>query len=652
MKHASEIEVPGSNSELLREALLASERAKNYLFSIQKVDGHWCSELESNTTMTAEYVFLYQMLGLDLEKHREKLIQYFFANQKDDGSWGIAYNYPGDISTTAETYLALRILGLEVDDNRMKHAKQYIRSHGGIEKIRIFTRIYFALFGLFPWDAVPITPPEFIFLPPQSPINIYRLSNWARGFMVPLFVIFHHKPIFTLPNGKSNNNNWLDHLWLNPSQKKIPYSLPLLETIKKNKVSWKSFFSIADRFLHLYEHFKSKKLRENALQKCEEWILKHQEKKGDWFGFFPVMLNSVLALYLNGKSLTSSSIYRGLSAIERFGIEDKEGFRIQASVSPVWDTINSITALIDAGAERKETLKAHQWIAKRQLLVDNGDWKIYNPKGAAGGWSFQYENSWSPDIDDTAAIIIGILRQYQNSGDKAVRKAAEWVVSMQNKDGGWAAFDKNNDNVFLNNHPFSDMGAFCDPSSPDVTGRALEALGLLNRKAYQKVCSRAIRYLRGTQESEGSWFGRWGVNYIYGTSSVLRGLSSQKILKDNSMVRKALAWIKRVQNSDGGWGERLESYTNKSLMGKGNSTASQTAWALLGLLAYLPMTDPSIKKGIHWLVKHQKIKENIGFWDEKEFTGTGLPKCFYHRYSLYPNCFPLMALGRFCSAYS
>jgi len=366
------------------------------------------------------------------------------------------------------------------------------------------------------------------------------------------------------------------------------------------------------------------------------------------------MFYSVLALHVNGYPLTSKPIRQGLEAIARFSIEDKEGFRVQLDVSPVWDTIHSMTALIDAHTEIKDRrlLKASQWIIKKQLFVDYGDWKVYNPKGPSGGWPFEYENSWYPDIDDTAAIIIGFLKQYPNLRDNSVvDKAAEWVVNMQNKDGGWAAFDKDNDKLFLNKHPFSDMDVLCDPSCPDITGRVLEALGLLNDKKYRKACERGISYLRRTQEPEGSWFGRWGVNYIYGTSNALCGLSRQGIAGDDSIVRKAIVWLKHVQNLDGGWGECLESYTDKSLMGKGNSTASQTAWALMGLLAYLPPTYPAIQKGIHWLVKQQKIKNDKGFWHEQEFTGAGFPNHFYFRYHLYRHYFPLMALGRFCSAY-
>ena len=643
---------------LLEDALNASERAKEYLFKNQQADGHWVGELESNATITAEYVFMCQALGLDAIKGErvEKICRYFFGNQKTDGSWGIAFNIAGDVSTTAEVYLALRILGVELSHPAMKKAESYIRENGGLEKMRVFTRINFAMFGLFPWSAVPIIPPEFILVPPQSPVNIYSLSSWARGTMVPLFIIFHHKPVFALPNGQSQENDFLDHLWLDPTNKSLPYNAPAFDVFKNHRLSWRSFFTASDLVLQGYEKLLGRKpvqkLRQYAVKKCEEWVLQHQEKSGDWAGIFPPMVNGVLALHLQGYPLHGDHLRLGLEAIERFAIEDEVGFRMQACESPVWDTILAMIGLVDAGHDGLEPLmqKARDWIIKRQLIVNYGDWMIYNPNGTPGGWSFEYDNSWYPDVDDTAAVLIGFLKQDPSSkNSETVRRAVEWTVSMQNKDGGWAAFDLNNDKLFLNQIPFSDMDSLCDPSSPDVAGRVLEALGLLDDPKYDEVCQRGIEYLRGTQEAQGSWFGRWGVNYIYGTSNVLNALMRLKVPSDDPMIAKALTWLKEVQNPDGGWGECLESYSDKTLMGKGVSTASQTAWGLMALLAYVSPNDACVQKGIRWLVDHQVTNGiELGSWDEQEFTGTGFPNHFYLRYHMYRHYFPLMALGRFC----
>jgi squalene-hopene/tetraprenyl-beta-curcumene cyclase len=635
-------------------ARAAAMRARDFAYRIRKADGHWCAELESNTTVTAEYVFMRQALGLDLRSKREGLIRYFFHQQKPDGSWGLATNHAGDVSTTAETYLALRILGVGVDDPGMKEAERYILVHGGLEKMRVFTRVNLAIFGLFPWEAVPTMLPELILCPPSSPANIYALSSWARGTMVPLLILFHLKPLFALPNGRSLDNEWLDHLWLNPKNKRIPYSEPLLSVLRASGASWKSFFTATDPLLRGYEMLRElgetplARLRRHAVRRCEEWILERQEKGGDWAGIFPPMVNGVLALHANGRKPDDERLALALEAIERFTIEDEHGFRVEPCQSPVWDTILMMVALVDAGLADESLATARAWITKLQVLCDRGDWKIYNPEGRPGGWSFEYCNTWYPDIDDTAAIVTGFLKHDPSSSTSdVVQRAVAWMVSMQNDDGGWAAFDKNNDKIFLNDLPFSDMASLSDPSTPDIVGRVLEALGLLDDPRYRDVCARGLAYLRATQEPEGSWFGRWGVNYVYGTSNVLCALSRQRLGADDPMTARAIAWLRSVQNADGGWGECLESYGNRALMGKGRSTPSQTAWALMGLLAYVPARDPAVARGIAWLLAKQNA---AGSWDEPEFTGTGFPNHFYLRYNLYRHYFPLMALGRYAAA--
>jgi squalene-hopene/tetraprenyl-beta-curcumene cyclase len=642
--------------ELEERARAAAWRARDFAYAIRKPDGHWCAELESNTTVTAEYVFMRQALGLDLTAKREGLIRYFFLQQKSDGSWGLATNHRGDISTTGETYLALRILGVSVDDPRMKEAERYVLMHGGLEKMRVFTRINFAIFGLFPWEAVPTMLPELILCPPSSPANIYSLSSWARGTTVPLLILFHVKPLFALPNGKSQANDWLDHLWIDPTNKRIPYSESLLSVLRATGASWKSFFRATDPLMRGYELLRERgngtlaALRERAVRRCEEWVLERQEEGGDWAGIFPPMVNGVLALFANGRSPDDERLRLLLDAIERFTIEDEGGFRVEPCQSPIWDTILMMVGLLDAGLGDSTLEASRAWITRLQVLCDRGDWKVSNPAGRPGGWSFEYSNTWYPDVDDTAAIVTGFLKHDPASGaSEPVQKAVTWMVSMQNDDGGWAAFDKNNDKIFLNDIPFSDMASLSDPSTPDIAGRVLEALGLLDDARYRDVCARGIAYLRRSQEKEGSWFGRWGVNYVYGTSNVLCALSRQRIPADDPMITRAVAWLRSVQNADGGWGECLESYGNRALMGKGRSTASQTAWALMGLIAYVPADDPAIERGIAWLIAKQNT---AGSWDEAEYTGTGFPNHFYLRYNLYRHYFPLMALGRYVAARS
>ena len=669
--------------DLLARTKELTRQSQDYLYAIQREDFRWCGELESNPTITAEYVYLNQILGRDHATHGLEIIRYLGGSQNADGSWGVARRWDGDVSTTAEVYLALRILGIEVEDEMLERAQRFILRNGGLEKLRIFTRINFAIFGLIPWTSVPALPPELILFPSQAAINIYSLSSWARGTMVPLFVVFHHQPVFALPNGKNIQNDWLDHLWLDGNDKNVAYTAPWVQMMKElglnPKLAWKSFFNVSDVFLKFYERFRIKKVRDVAIERCVEWILDRQEDSGDWAGIFPPMYNSILALTLEGYGPDTDPIRKGLKAIDHFSWKDEKGFRIQACVSPVWDTALAAIGMLDSGADANspEMKGSIQWLLDRQLLVEHGDWKVYRPNVISGGWSFEYHNTWYPDVDDTAAVMLAILKQDPTSANgEVMRRATEWVLGMQNKDGGWAAFDVDNDKIFLNEIPFADIDALCDPSSPDIAGRVIEAFGLLLshlpengetadlRKRILVANEHAISYLRIAQEKQGSWFGRWGVNYIYGTSNVLCGLARVQIPLSDPMVQAALPWLVHCQNHDGGWGENVASYADRRWMGKGESTPSQTAWALMGLLSFLPPQHPTIQNGVRWLLRHTtQAKANEAYesgvriptaegltWVDEHFTGTGFPNHFYLRYHLYAHYFPMMALGRYVQA--
>ena len=588
----------GADGEPLASAAhRALDLAVKYTCEVVKANGHWCGELSSNATITAEYVFLRQALELDLKIDSDALCHWFFSEQKPDGSWSIAPgDYLGDVSTTTEAYLALKIQGIPSDAPPMQRARNFVITQGGVEKVRIFTRIYLATFGLFPWNSVPELPAELILMPAWAPINIYKLSSWARSTIVPLLMVSHHRPIFRLSNGQSAHNDYLDELWSSPTQKAVPYRKALRELLWIDLVAFA--FAFIDMVLSYLDGLRGFFLREHALRQCSTWILEHQEASGDWAGIFPPMHVGLLALILEGHSLSDSCVVRGLEAVERFVWQDKRGKRVQACVSPVWDTILMTIGLRDAGID---------------------------------------------------------------GSDEHILKAIEWILGMQNSDGGWAAFDLNNNSFFLNKIPFSDMDSLCDPSTADVTGRILEAFGLVFKHTKHGYIDEAllnrmntasrhgIEYLQSVQEPTGAWYGQWGSNYIYGTSNVLCGLEYYKHDHQvQNLIQSALRWLKDVQNADGGWGESLDTYKDPELAGCGSSTASQTAWGAMGLLAHLPPTDQVVCRSIAFPTRSQTDRKGEGAsWPETEYTGTGFPRFFYLGYALYPHCFPMMALGRF-----
>ncbi|KAJ3533476.1 hypothetical protein NM208_g7971 [Fusarium decemcellulare] len=657
----------GNGVDIVAQARNSVALATEYSWHIAKDDGHWNGELRSNATITAEQIFFYQSLGKPIPD-ADAYKRYLLSQQQDDGSWSIAPFYPGDVSTSSETYLALKILGVSPDMPEMRKARAFIRQCGGVAKVRIFTRIFFAQFGLFPWDAVPQLPAEFILMPSSFSCNVYRLSSWARSTLIPLLVIRHHEKVYELPNGLSRDNKFLDELWLDPTTKMVPYSPSLLDS--KGNDWFSLMFSTIDNVLYWLGGLKRQPLRPYALRRCIQWILDHQEVEGDWAGIIPPMHAGVQALLLEGYTLESDVIRRGISAIERFTWHDKEGKRLQSCVSPLWDTVLMTRGLCNAGIDTDDPRlrKAIQWIKSRQLVGREGDWRVYNPKLAPGGFSFEYHNTWYPDTDDTAAAILAMITQNPDSAHSLpVYRATIWLCGMQNRDGGWGAFDLDNDSLWFNKIPFSDMDALCDPSSADVTGRILEAFGAMlkiSEKAHvdaeivrriSKACDAAISYLANTQEPSGAWYGRWGSNYIYGTSNTLCGLqyfSQGKELIQN-MMASATAWLKRVQNDDGGWGENLESYRDASIAGKGPSTPSQTAWGLMGLLTTCNPDDKAVVAAVSHLTNTQSDILEIGAsWPETRYTGTGFPNFFYIGYSLYRHYFPMMALGRYVKAVS
>ncbi|KAF4208606.1 hypothetical protein CNMCM6805_004923 [Aspergillus fumigatiaffinis] len=674
------------------QARTALTKATNYAWEIFS-NRHWCGELESNVTVTCEHIFFLYALYQHVDPNESSQYhQWLLSQQNADGSWGIAPNYPGDISTSAEAYLALRIIGMSPDSPELSQARTFIRAAGGLSKMRMFTRIFFAEFGLVPWTAIPQLPAEFILVPAHFPISIYRLASWARSNVVPLLIIAHHRPLYPLPNGLHKQNPFLDELWLDPATKPLPYG----SSDPTDPVSF--VFTILDKALSYLGGLRRSPTRGYARRRCIQWILQHQERSGDWAGIIPPMHAGIKALLLEGYKLHDEPIQLGLAAIERFTWTDNRGKRLQCCISPVWDTVLMIRALQDTPASLSlksdpRIADALAWTAENQHRGPEGDWRVYKPNIPVGGWAFEYHNTWYPDIDDTAAAVLAFLTHDPTTArSRLVRDAVLWIVGMQNADGGWAAFDHENNRLFLNKIPFSDMESLCDPSTPDVTGRTIECLGMLREllmlpaenagkgekypypdgerdaaadahllKIINTACARAIPYLIRTQEVTGAWYGRWAVNYVYGTCLVLCGLRyfnhDPKFAPEiQTMVTRAVKWLKQIQNSDGGWGESVLSYREPWRAGCGPSTPSQTAWALMGILTVCGGEDRSVQRGVRHLVDTQddilsdgEGGDGAAAWTEREFTSTGFPNHFYISYTLYRVYFPITALGRYLS---
>ena len=628
-------------TDLIGKVSEALRRTHSYYLSEQHADGYWWYELESNVTITAEYLMLLHFMGLDDKKRDRKIANYILNKQQADGSWPIHWGGNGDLSTTVEAYFALKLAGLPADDLPLLKAKTFILNNGGAESVRVFTRIFLALFGQCDWKAIPSIPVETNLLPVWFPINIYHFSSWARSTLVPLSIILDIKPEKPIPSSLGIRELYKD-----------PYKIPPVTSQKLELLSLKRFFVVLDCVLKTMEKLQIRPFRKIAIERTERWLLEHQESTGDWGGIQPAMVNSIFALVARGYAASHDPVKRGLWALERFTIENEEEISLQSCISPVWDTALTALALDCSGIERDHDsiLKACRWLVSKQIF-QKGDWSVKRPNLEPGGWAFEFDNNWYPDIDDTAVVLMLLYRYSDKEFIKPenLKKGIEWILGMQGKDGGWGAFDVDNDVRILNELPFSDLEATIDPSTPDITGRVLEILGQSGYELSTTAVKRGIDFIKRTQDDGGSWWGRWAVNHIYGTWSVLSGLSSIGEDMSSPYIKRAIQWLKTCQNSDGGWGERCESYEPGAQKGCGQSTPSQTAWAILGLIAANQGKSAEALEGIQYLLNGQLPN---GTWEEDEFTGTGFPKYFMIRYHNYRNCFPLLALGRFMALLS
>jgi squalene-hopene/tetraprenyl-beta-curcumene cyclase len=635
------------------------ERARDHLIGLQHEAGWWQGELETNVTMDAEDLLLRQFLGVRTEAETAAAARWIRSKQRTDGTWANYFGGPGDLSTTVEAYVALRLAGDPVDAPHMVAAAAWIRGQGGLQATRVFTRIWLAMFGQWSWDELPVIPPELIYLPAWFPLNIYDWGCWARQTIVPLAIVGALRPARSLPFS-------LDELY---SSEAAP--------VRAVRDPWAILFNGLDKALHGYESrvlgaWRRRRsagggglprrrrgavaVRRAALRRCAEWIIARQERDGCWGGIQPPWVYSLIALNLLGYGLEHPVIQRGLAGLDRFMIteESVDGptRRMEACQSPVWDTVLAMVALGDAGLPpgHPVLVKAGEWVLDEEIRGP-GDWQVRRPGVPVGGWAFEFDNDGYPDTDDTAEVILALRRCWpartpssaSRRADEAVRRGIQWLVGMQSRDGGWGAFDADNVRQVITKLPFCDFGAVIDPPSADVTAHIVEALageGLAGSEAAR----RGVVWLLKAQESDGSWFGRWGANYVYGTGAVVPALIAAGVRPGKPCIRRAVSWLEARQNADGGWGEDLHSYVEPGWAGRGESTASQTAWALLALLAAGEADSPVVQRGVEWLAGQQRAD---GGWDEPQYTGTGFPGDFYINYHLYRLIFPVSALGRY-----
>jgi squalene-hopene/tetraprenyl-beta-curcumene cyclase len=611
-------------------------RSVDWFLSQQSREGYWWGELEADTTLESDYILYLYVLGEPESPKIPKLAKYIRDRQLPEGGWNIFQAGPSELNATVKAWVALRLAGDSATSPHLERAKKKIHELGGLEATNSYVRFYLAMVGAIDWGHVPAIPPELMLLPEWLPVNHYEMSSWTRGIVIPLAIVYAHKPGWRLPQGVR-----VDELFTRPDAK--PKSLAW----DKRVVSWKNLFLALDRGIKLYESSPWKPFREVALSRARKWMLERLERSEGLATIYPAMMNSIFAMLAEGSDTRDPLVARERGFLERYEIEEGETLRVQPCISPLWDTAIAMVSLEEAGLDpaHRALLSASRWLVANQILGP-GDWQAKNQKAEPGGWAFEFRNDFYPDVDDTAFVLMALGRVADPETARlrgAIRRGLAWLLSMQNADGGWGAFDHENNLQFLNHIPFADHNAMLDPSTADVTARALECLGQMDWPVSHPVVARARAYLRHEQEKDGSWFGRWGVNYIYGTSGVLRALATFG-LGTSPECRRGGEWLRSVQNEDGSFGESVLSYYSSEFRGKGKSTASQTAWGLIGLLATVGPDDRATERAVDWLVSRQN---EDGTWTEDEFTGTGFPQVFYLKYHLYRNSFPLYALARY-----
>jgi squalene-hopene/tetraprenyl-beta-curcumene cyclase len=627
-----------ARDEFAAKLNFAIENAQRSLIEQQHVEGYWHAALEANAEMNAEYmIFMHFMEAVDRELE-DRLKRLLLDIQNPDGSWSIFPGGEGYLSSSIEAYFALKLAGLRAGDEPMLQARRWILSRGGIEKCGTLARFYLAAMGQMPWEATAALPVEVSLFPNWFFFNMYELASWARGTAFGLMLLQAAKPVVPV-----DYRDGVLELYIQP-----PHFTHFKQPQPKNALSLRSVFNLIDKGLRAYNRHPIKSLRSRALSYAENWILEHQEANGSWGGIEPCYLLSTMALKALGYRADHPVLKKALEATRELVWDMGDRAMYMPCVSPNWDTALAAKALLDSGlAPNDPALKrSAQWLIENQIFK-KGDWAVKRPNLEPGGWAFEFYNDSYPDVDDSAVILEVLARtEYEDAAakERAIRAGANWTMGMQSSDGGFAAFDADCQKKWLNQIPLADVEAVIDPSCPDLTGRVLEMMAAVGYGIDHPVARRAIDWLRKNQSSDGAWWGRWGVNYVYGTWSALMGLRAIGANLNEPWVKRAVAWLKAKQNEDGGWGESPLSDKDPAWRGRGTSTASQTAWAIMGLLAGEDGISDHVMRGVAWLLERQN---EAGAWDESEFTGAGFPNHFYLRYHLYRHYFPLMALGRF-----
>jgi squalene-hopene/tetraprenyl-beta-curcumene cyclase len=629
---------PNAPSRNLLET--AIKRSQEFLFSQQKPEGYWVGELMVDATLAADLIAYHHWNGKVDAGWQRKAVNHIFSMQLLDGGWNIYYGGPAEINATIKCYLALKLAGVPVTDPRMLRAREVALSLGGVPRMNTFSRLYLALLGLFPWDYVPTIPCEVILIGKWFYVNFNEMSSWSRSMLVPLAIINHFKPTRQL---KIN---------LNELYPEGIHQRDLAMVPDPERITWRNFFLWLDRLHKFAEWFAENNIhpfRKRALKKAEQWMLERFEGTDGLAAIFPAMLNSLIALKALGYPDDHPQVVRAEKKLKELEHETKDSVRIEPCFSPVWDTAIVAICLSESGVSSDDpVLKgATEWLMTKEIRF-RGDWQYKNPaKVESSGWVFEFENKWNPDVDDTAMVLLALRKvptDNPQKRDECFQRGLKWMLTFQCRDGGWAAFDKDCTKGVLEKVPFADHNAMLDPECADITARILELLGYEGYSLEHPQVQKALRYIQERQEEDGSWYGRWGVNYIYGTWQVLRGLRAMNLDMNQPWLLKARDWLESVQHDDGGWGERCNTYDDPVFKGQGPSTASQTAWAVMGLCAFDDPHRTSIQRGIQYLIEKQNLD---GSWTEHETTGTGFPKVFYLKYDMYRNSWPLLALGTY-----